>query len=209
MTSKFSFIKAVSILLKVVWYAQWLFMGSLVVFAITIIANPSFVDLDKLNGFKVEFKKVELPRSIVSPPNEKRDVFLTNGTGRMHIEDYKSNIVLHRLLGVLLELFIFMMIIHFLTKLFNNMAKGDYFILENGIFIKFISFLIIASGIIPNILYYIINLNIENTLHLDAIIFKSRLSLDLKTILLGLLVFVIAQVFIKGNELREENELTI
>ena len=58
-------------------------------------------------------------------------------------------------------------------------------------------------------IYFFNSLYIEKTLQLDGIIFKSRLDIDFHTILLGLIIYAISQVFIKGNELREENELTI
>jgi|LGVF01.1.fsa_nt_gb hypothetical protein len=209
MTKKYSFIKAVSLLLKVVWYIQWLFLGSLIVFSISIFAKPDFIKLDKLNGFNVEFKKVELPRSIITPPNEVHEVFLTNGEGRLHIIDFDSNYVFYRLIGVFLQIFIFMLIIYYLQKLFKNMENGDFFIKRNGVFIKYISYFVIAIAIAPSLVYYFINLHIENTLHLEGIIFKSRFDFDFHTILLGLLIFAISQVFIKGNELKEENELTI
>lgn len=209
MTEKYSFIKAVSLLLKVIWYIQWLFIGSLIVFVITILAKPDFVKLDKLNGFNIEFKKVELPRSIITPPNEVHEVFLTNGEGRLHIVDHESNYVLYRLVGIFLQLFISMLIIFYLRELFKNMAAGNFFIKQNGEFIKYISYSVIVVAIVPNILYYFINSHIEETLHLEGIIFKSKFDFDYHTILLGLLIFAISQVFIKGNELKEENELTI
>ncbi|MCK5906769.1 MAG: DUF2975 domain-containing protein [Flavobacteriales bacterium] len=209
MSQKYSFIKAVSLLLKAVWYIQWLFIGSLIVFAITIFAKPDFIKLDALNGFNVEFKKVDLPRSIITPPNQVHEVFLSNGEGRLHIVDHESNYVLYRLVGVFLDIFIFMIIIYFLQELFKNMAEGNFFIKQNGEFIKYISYLVIASAIVPNIIYYFINIHIENTLHLESVVFKSKFNFDFHTILLGLLIFAISQVFIKGNELKEENELTI
>jgi len=209
MFKKYSFIKAVLLLLKVVWYIQWLFIGVLIVFVITVFAKPDFINLDKLNGFNVEFKKVELPRSVITPQNKIHEVYLSNGEGRLHIVDFESNYVLYRLIGVFLQLFIFMVIIFYLQELFKNMSKGDYFIKQNGEFIKYISYSILAIAIVPSILYYFIDLHIESTLQLEGVIFKSRFWLDFHTILLGLLIFAISQVFIKGNELKVENELTI
>ncbi|MEN8138144.1 MAG: DUF2975 domain-containing protein [Bacteroidota bacterium] len=209
MSEKYSFIKAVSLLLKAIWYIQWLFIGILIVFAITIFSNPSFVDLDKLTGFNVEYKKIELPGSVIAPEIEKRDVYISNGEGRLHIAGFKSNYVLYRLAGVFLQLFIFMLIIHYLRELFKNMGNNNFFIIQNGEFIKKISYLVIAIDVVPNLLYYFINLHIKNTLNLEGIIFKSKFNFDFHTILLGLLILAISQVFFEGNKLREENELTI
>ena len=89
------------------------------------------------------------------------------------------------------------------------MTDNKYFVSTNGMFIKKIAVSIILLSIVPEVIYYITDKWIISTIELKNVIFKNEFNFEYQTILLGLLVFVISIVFLRGIELKEDQELTI
>ena len=67
----------------------------------------------------------------------------------------------------------------------------------------------LGIALLPDLINYLINVYVTNTLVINGIIFKARFDFDLRTTFLALLIFVIAKVFIRGAELKEDHDLTI
>ncbi len=208
MTGKFPFIKAVSIVLSIVWYLQWFFLAVLIVISVLIATDNSIINTDKLEGFHIQFARLDI-QNTASADDAQSNVFLTNGEGRLHIKDAGYNFIYLRMLSVFIDTLLYIFIIYMLKKIFAGVKTGVFFTRQNGIYIKYIAYAILGLALIPEIINYFVNLHISETLVIEGIVFKARFGFDFRTVFLALLIFVIAKAFIRGAELKEDHDLTI
>ena len=209
MAARFPFIKGVSIVLSIIWYLQWVIIAGLVVITILIATDNSIIDTSKLEGFHVEFARIDIPSSAFDNDNQESDIYLTNGEGRIHIENEEYNFIYFRLLNAFIDTLFYIFIIFLLRKIFFSLKTGEFFVKQNGIYIKKMAYGVLGISIIPAFINYLINVYIKQTLIIEGIAFKAQFEFDYGTVFLALLIFVIAQVFIRGTELKEDQDLTI
>ena len=70
------------------------------------------------------------------------------------------------------------------------------------------SLIILVTGL-ADIFYFLLSTYISNTVDVSNIIFKPYIYFRFNTIFLGLLILAIAQIFVKGSEMKTEQDLTI
>lgn len=138
-----------------------------------------------------------------------RKVLLTNGSGRLHIENFTINIIYFKLLSSIIEALVFIFIVYFLKRIFKNLKAGDFFVRENGVFISRIALSIILVTMLIDISNFFISKYLSNTIAISSIEFNPYINFHFNTIFLGLLILAIAQIFIKGNEMKIDQDLTI
>ncbi len=117
-------------------------------------------------------------------------------------------LVFQILIGIYLtigSILIFFMFYQF--KLFiSNVLKEKYFDFENVVFLKRISYVFIALWLIKlipvSIKYYLVY-------YIEPIKIDAKESLNLSFIFLALIIWMLAYIFNKGIELKNENKLTI
>ncbi|MCF6241592.1 MAG: DUF2975 domain-containing protein [Bacteroidales bacterium] len=204
MANKFPFIKSINFVLQIIWYLQLLFLFALIVVSVLIITDSPIVDRYKLKGFRVQFQRINLDKSIAGST-----IYLSNGEGRLHNTKTGDKFILYRIFSVFVDAFLYTLIVLWLKKVFKCLESGDFFIRKNGVYIKRIAYAVIGITLLPDLIDYFINLQVANVLKIDNLIFKARLNFDFRSLFLALLLFVIAKVFIKGAEIKEENDLTI
>ena len=209
MAARFPFIKGVSIVLSIIWYLQWVIIAGLVVITILIATDNSIIDTSKLEGFHVQYSRIDIPGNAFNNDNQESAVYLTNGEGRIHIENEDYNFIYFRLLSAFIDTLFYIFIIFLLRKIFSSLKTGEFFVKQNGIYIKKIAYAVLGLTLIPAFLNYLINIYVKKSLNIEGIIFKAQFEFDYGTIFLALLIFVIAQVFIRGTELKEDQDLTI
>ncbi len=208
MQKKYPFMFAIDIILKVIWYIQWLFIFALLVISLVIIIDPSWINIEKISGFSVEFSRIYLG-DINLNDGINHTAFLSNGIGRLHISDFKQNIVLYRIVSVLIDTFIYIYIIYLLRKIFSSLKTGVFFNRSNGEYIKKIAYTILILAFLPELVSYLIESHITNNIELANIVIRAKFNLDFRTIFLGFLIFAMAKAFIRGAEIKEEHELTV
>ena len=204
----YKILKITKIILNIFWYLQLAVVAVIILIGLLLLFDVDFIDLNRLNGFKIHFSKIIFSDPLIYN-GENYDFSLTNGEGRLHINDLDQKFVYLRMFGALIDSFIYLMIIHFLRKIFKNLTENKYFVSSNGIYIKKIALSIIFLAFVPEIIYYLTDRWIINTIELKNVIFKNEFNFEYQTILLGLLVFVISIVFLRGIELKEDQDLTI
>ncbi len=204
MANKFPFIKSVALILQIVWYLQLLFLFALIVVSLLIVIDSPVVDQYKLKGFRVQFQRIDLDKSI-----QNSTVYFSNGEARLHDKKTNDKFIFYRIFSVFVDAFLYTLIVLWLKKIFKSLETGNFFIRENGIYIKKIAYAVIGISLLPALIDYFINLQLVDALKIEGVIFKARLSFDFRSLFLALLIFVIAKVFIKGAEIKEENDLTI
>ncbi|MEN8124381.1 MAG: DUF2975 domain-containing protein [Bacteroidota bacterium] len=195
-------------IINIFWILQWLILILLIVYTLLLIIKVDFFDINLLKGFKIHFSKIDFLQPLIYN-GEEYNIKLTNGEGRLHIDDFNQNFIYLRILAAFIDTFMYLLILYFLRKIFKNLTSNQFFIPENGMLIKKIGFSIIALAIIPEIIHYLTDRMISKTIHIENIIIKNELHIDYQTILLGILVFVISIVFLRGIELQKDQELTI
>ena len=62
MANKYPFIKAVSVILQIIWYLQWFFLFLLIVVSVLIATNSSLIDTNKI---KAREERSLLPKKIM------------------------------------------------------------------------------------------------------------------------------------------------
>lgn len=204
----YKILKITKIILNIFWYLQLAVIASIILIGLLLFFDVEFIDLNRLNGFKIHFSKIIFSDPLIYN-GENYDFTLTNGEGRLHINDLDQKFVYLRMLGALTDSIIYLMIIYFLRKIFKNLTENKYFVAANGMYIKKIALSIIFLAIVPEIIYYLTDKWIINTIEFNSVIFKNEFNFEYQTILLGLLVFVISIVFLRGIELKEDQDLTI
>jgi len=204
MAHKFPFIKSIAFVLRIIWYLQLIFLTAIVLIAILIALNNPIIDQYKLKGFSVQFERIDLDKSAPDKP-----VYLSNGEGRLHNTQSNDKFIFYRLFSVFIDAFLYTLIVFWLRKIFKLLEIDNFFIRQNGVYIKQIAFAVLGIALLPDLVNYFINLQVMESLKIENVIFKARLSFDFRTLFLALLIFVIAKVFIKGAEIKEENDLTI
>jgi len=204
----YKILKITKIILNIFWYLQLAVISTIILIGLLLLFDVDFVDLNRLNGFKIHFSKIIFSDPLIYN-GMNYDFSLTNGEGRLHINDLDQKFVYLRMLGALVDSVIYLMIINFLRKIFKNLTDNKYFVSANGLYIKKIAVSIILLSIVPEVIYYITDKWIISTIELKNVIFKNEFNFEYQTILLGLLVFVISIVFLRGIELKEDQELTI
>jgi hypothetical protein len=209
MAAKFPFIKSVSFLLNIIWYLQWLLLAAIVIISILIATDNKIINTSKIEGFHIQFARIDIPNDLSSSDIQNNAVYLSHGEGRLHIENYQNNFIYLRLLSAFLYTLIYIIIIYLLRKIFFSLKTGLFFVKQNGIYIRKIAFAVLGITLIPAILNLFINIYVKKTLIIEGIIFKAQFEFDYGTAFLALLIFVIAEVFIRGTELKEDQALTI
>ncbi len=196
------------IILKIYWYFQLLIIAAIILVGLMLLLDVSFIDLNYLNGFQIHFSKILFTDPLIYNGTS-YDFALTNGEGRLHIDDLDQKFVYLRMIAALVDAVIYLMIIYFLRKIFRNLTDNKYFIAVNGVYIKKIAFSIILLAILPEFIHYLTDMWIISTIELKSVIIKNEFNFDYQTILVGLLVFVIGIIFLRGIELEKDQELTV
>jgi hypothetical protein len=209
MAAKFPFIKSVSIILNIIWYLQWLLLAAIIIISILIATDNTIIDTSKIEGFHIQYSRIDIKGDIIDTNNQNNNIYLTNGEGRLHIKNEEHNFIYLRLLSAFLDTLIYIIIIYFLRKIFFSLKTGAFFVKQNGIYLKKMAYAVLGITLIPAILNLFINIYVKKTLHIEGIVFKAQFEFDYGTVFLALLIFVIAEVFIRGTELKEDQDLTI
>ncbi len=194
--------------INILWVLQIVVLISIIVYVMLLILNVEFFNVDVLKGFKIHFSQINFLQPILIEGDE-HIVKLTNGEGRLHIENYNQSFIYMRIFAAFMDSFLYLLILYFIRKIFKNLTQNQYFIIENGILIRKIGFTIIMLAILPGIIHYITDKMVINAIHIKDVVLKNEFALDFQTILLGVLVYVISIVFLRGIELKKDQELTI
>ena len=205
---KKSFIHIVDLLLKIIWVFQMIFAAGLIFSAVAIMADVSWLDMEKVKGFNISFNEIDLG-DVQMHDNQMHPVTLTNGSGRVHISGMDVHIIGYKIIGAFLELLVWMYVIYLLRKVFTNLKKGEFFVKCNGTTLRKIAISIIGISVFLNIFHYFISTYIYNNFLIEGVVLKRTIELDHRTFLFGIMLFVMAQIFIKGAEIKEEQDLTI
>ncbi|HUH28580.1 DUF2975 domain-containing protein [Gelidibacter sp.] len=204
----YKILKFTRAILNIFWYLQIVIIALIIVIGFLLYYNIDIIDLNHLKGFNISFKKITFVEPLIYN-GDNYAYSLTNGKGRLHITDLDQKFIYLRMLAAMVDSLIYLIIIYFLRRIFKNLTDNNYFISANGLYIRKISLFIILMSFVAQLIQYAADLWIKNTLVFESIIIKNEFNFRFQTILLGLLVYVISIVFLRGVELQKDKDLTI
>lgn len=208
MAKKFTFIRTITVVLRAMWYLQWLSAAAFLGVFILLLASPENLNTDKLTGFKVEFSNIDLGVHTLTDGAD-HDIKLSNGNGRMHISHHEQNIIYIKVLAALIEVLCYIYIFYLLIKIFAGLKEGDFFAQKNGLRIRNIAYTILGITLFTELVLYLVSVHIANTYEIAGIQLKRHTDIDFTLLFFGLMLLVLSEVFIRGARLKEEQELTI
>jgi len=195
-------------IINIFWVLQILFVLFLVVYTLLLVFHVDFINTDILRGFKIHFKSIDFIQPLMHD-GQAYKMKLTNGEGRLHAASLNQNFIYFRILAAFIDSVMYLLIFYFLRKILKNLTSDNFFIPENGRLIKNIGYSIIALAIVPEVIHYFTDKMISRSISIENVVIKSEFHFDYQTILLGIIVFVISIVFLRGVEIKEEQDLTI
>ncbi|NOZ45195.1 MAG: DUF2975 domain-containing protein [Chlorobi bacterium] len=208
MKKKSGIINFISYIIKLIYLGQWIYIASLIVLFFLLLSHSNIINLDRFSGFKVFYSEINLGQAQMDD-GQLHEIILTSGTGRIHIKEYSQKIIYYKLIVALFEALVYLIIIYWLKKIFGNLKLGNFFIRENGIYITKIALSVISITTLIDIFSFFLSKYLSGFLHIPNVIFKSDIYFHFNTIFLGFLILAIAQIFMKGSEMKKEQELTI
>ena len=103
------------IILNIYWYFQLAVIASILFIGLLLLFEVQFIDLNYLNGFKIHFSKIIFSEPLIYNGSS-YDFSLTNGEGRLHIDNLDQKFVYLRMFAALIGSLIYLLIIYFCVK---------------------------------------------------------------------------------------------
>lgn len=202
-----SFIKFI---ISAAWYIQLFFLVLLTVaISIKFLRNgnteptPETVEVRLTQSRQVDVATASVADNI-------SDASLALDSGKLTFNHQSSKqIIGFNLVFMWLGFSISLTITYLLRRLFKSLTQNNPFIVENAQRLRLISFLIMLIPVTSFAHDAVVNWFLKQNFLLDGSGIRSHLSIDLKTLFVGLVVLVIAEIFRVGARLKEEQELTV
>ena len=201
-------INFITLVINLVFIFQWVFVAVIVASFVLVLSNAYPVLTEKISGLTVYFSVIDFG-NVTFEDGISRNVILTSGSGRLHIETLTLSAIYLKMLGAIFEALVFIYIVYLLKRIFRNLRTGSFFIRENGVFITKIGLSIILITFFIDVFNYFVSNYVSNVLTISNIEFKPFINFHFNLIFLGLLILAIAQIFIKGTEMKIDQDLTI
>lgn len=96
-----------------------------------------------------------------------------------------------------------------LWRIMQTAATGAPFVPENVRRFRNLGLLILASELLFALLVYLIEIWIYPTLTIEGVILKAKFDINFASVLLGLFMLVMAEVFRRGTTLEDDQSLTV
>ncbi len=175
--------------LTVIWWLGIVLIGLFLVLSIgfLILGKPAGMQLPPF-ALNTDYIRVEFSRSVIKEPKTLILAFLPFGAAMLGLG-----------MGILFQL----------RKIFDTLAAGNPFVLENAMRIRKIAGFIFGGVFVQFVAGTVIGQLIMANVAVDGIAFILKGSLRLKEIFLGLVMLILAEIFRQGALLKEEQDLTI
>jgi hypothetical protein len=96
-----------------------------------------------------------------------------------------------------------------LRKLFQSLARDNPFVSENARRLRQIAILIILTSPLSFAQDAFENWYLQQNFLLEGSAIRSHLVIDVKTVLAGLILLIISEIFRMGSQLKAEQDLTV
>jgi hypothetical protein len=186
-------------------------MGLLVLFVCALAASPWVDPPDLEIGLAVPaaFRLEPEPRDIRAPDVAVTNIHLEDAWGSLRFSPRASGVAAAGLLPVIAGLVVTLWVLAQLRAVFGTLRVGRPFVAANATRIRRIAYAVIAGEIVRTILVYEGMRYAMAHFSAPGVRFEARWDLDFTTIVSGLIILIIAEVFREGTRLAEEQSLTV
>ncbi len=195
-------IRVIKLALDIAWYLNFALAALALSFLVYIFASEEYVD----TNIQVHFSQPHELNRIDAITGQVKDVVLETKTAvlNMKMKNTPFTAASSLFLLVAFELLAFA-IIYNLRMLFSSLNKGSAFTYKNVVSIRRTAFLVALVIPLQFILYLlkevIIRFNVPTPQHLSA-----GPAFDYKIMIIAAILYIVAEVFNSGLELKAENE---
>jgi hypothetical protein len=188
------------------WYIQWVLLVFVLGVLLVVYTQKDHVDSD-VDVTLVTPQKIS---EVAATDPAYWDVSLALNAGKLH---YKTGIdwqlILFSISYILVSFGLTLTITYLLRKIFSTLTQGSPFIYENAVRIRKIALLIMLLAPLKFGEQVYNHLKASHYFTLAGERLATHLSFDFQTILFGLVLLIIGEIFRVGTQLKEENELTV
>jgi hypothetical protein len=207
---KYSLASFIRFIISAAWYIQLFFLVFLT-FAITIkfFKNGTTEPTPETVEVRLTQSRPE-PVSIVAAATELTAANLNLDSGKLTFNHQSSKqIIGFNLLSMWVSFAISLSITYLLRQIFRSLAQNNPFVVFNAQRLRIIAFLIMFSAVTSFAHDALVNWFLQQNFMLDGSNIRAHLVIDVKTIMAGLIVLIIAEIFRIGAQLKEEQDLTV
>jgi hypothetical protein len=175
--------------------------------AVSPWVNPPEIDIGV--GVPAAFTLDPEPRDIRSPGMAVENIQLRDARGTLKFSPRTSGLAAGGMLMFVAALLVTLWVLAQLRGVFRTLRDGRPFVAANAIRIRRIGYAVIAAEIVRAILAYEGMRYAMTHFSATGVRFEARWDLDLYTILYGLIILILAEVFREGTSLADEQSLTV
>ncbi|KAA5546412.1 DUF2975 domain-containing protein [Adhaeribacter rhizoryzae] len=204
---KYSLSALIKLIIYVSWYIQLLFLVLL-----TVLLSISFIAKEDIQSDLTVRLTQSQPLAVKPAPaaTNINNVTLKLNAGELHFTQDKSLPLVIYNLGVMwIGFAISLGITNLLRKIFDSLTDNNPFVVENAQRLRQIALLIILIAPITFMRDLFLNWYLRQNFVIDGSAIQTHLTLDFKTIFIGLILLIIAEIFRIGTRLKEDQELTV
>ncbi len=208
-----SFIYVLILVFRIFYFLFWL--SSFLVFMVALYALPRLdisVKLLQPFEFPVLFTYAEKEALVNWSPDLTTEVQMNYGMGVIETATVPGGFLFVYCLIILASLVCIILSIRYTIRILKSLRGGSFFIVENGIRLRWIAVLSIVVFITDKLGLIVSSSYMRDKLdypHLKFSAFNLYAIVNIETILSALFLLVIAEVFRVGAKLKQENDLTI
>jgi|CZCA01.1.fsa_nt_gi hypothetical protein len=104
---------------------------------------------------------------------------------------------------------VYLYVLYNLRRIFATLVAENPFARENVVRIRRIGGAVITGAVLKSLVQTAFGFFFTHYVSVTGVDFRAKLSLDLTTILLGLVILVLAEIFRLGSAMQEEQDLTV
>jgi hypothetical protein len=193
----------ITVLLNIAWYAVALGIALLLCLA---AASP-FIDL---SGGQLDIPvSFAVETSVISPALGVTDAHILDGKGSLKFSLRGKASLVAPAVTIALMLGLVLALITQLRAVFRTLRDGRPFVAANATRIRWIAAIVISGEVVRSVIVYVANNYAMTNFYASGLRFDARPDVSIFTILHGLIILVIAEVFRSGTRLDEDQSLTV
>ncbi|HYG40243.1 MAG TPA: DUF2975 domain-containing protein [Cytophagales bacterium] len=188
------------------WYFQWAILAFVTVILIVVFINKDYVDHDVM----VKISKPITSFTVTAKNPDYAEPTLIVESAKLNFKNKVDAVLIMESFLFLSLIFFFSLTITYLVKkIFNTLTENTPFVPENAKRLKQIGFLIILYA--PLKIAYDLVSHSKATMNflIDNAPIGTEFNFHFETIIAGLVILVIAEIFRIGTHLKEEQDLTV
>lgn len=206
---KYSLASFIRFIISAAWYIQLFFLVFLT-FAITVkfFKDGTTEPTPETVAVRLTQSRPVAVTTVASAKLTAAELKLDAGQLTFNHQSSKQ-IIGFNLLSMWVAFAISLSITYLLRQIFRSLTQSNPFVVHNAQRLRIIAFLIMFSAVTSFAHDAVVNWFLQQNFLLHNSGIRAHLVIDLKTLMAGLIVLVIAEIFRIGARLQEEQDLTV